>query len=290
MEERKRGAQLVAEILKEPRQILATILLANLFVTVFSTSLAEGMAADFFGPRGLQICILAMSVIILVFCEIVPKVIGVSRAEKIVLFAVYPLKFFMVVLAPIRLTFLKIANGLLRHVLPKQPMKEPLGVEHFKTAIQMGEQDGVIGSDEAMMLQGILGLKDKRVEELMTSREKIFAFEVNTSLSVVYEEIQRRKISRIPVYQEDLDHVVGVLYAKDLIIQEIVELRAIQIYDLLRPPYFVQSDMRADQLLRSFKSQRLHLALVLGPSQELRGLVTLEDVMESVVGRSLRAA
>ena len=288
VEEKKKGAVLVSELLREPRKILATLLLSNLFVNVFSTSLAEGIAADLFGPKGLEICIVVMSLTILIFCDLVPKVVAVSKAETVALWVALPLKLFMFVLTPIRVVLLRVANMFIDRIMPKgTPKKEPLSAEQLKTAIYMGHQEGILSPEESAMLGGILELKYKTVKELMTPREKIFAFEIGTPLLTIYEEIRKRKISRVPIFREDLDGVVGILYAKDLIMQEIIELKAIQIYDLLRAPFFIQESMHLDQLIKEFRTQGLHIALVLDKEKKLSGLITLDDLMEIIVGQVL---
>jgi putative hemolysin len=288
IEEKKKGAILVSELLKEPRKILATLLLSNLFVNVFSTSLAEGIASDLFGPKGLEICIVVMSLTILIFCDLVPKVIAVSKAETVALGVALPLKFFMFILTPIRVVLLKVASVFIDFIMPKgAPQKEPLSAEQLKTAISMGYQEGVLSSEESAMLGGILELKYKIVKELMTPREEIFAFEMQTPLLTIYEEIRKRKISRVPIFRKDLDDIVGILYAKDLVMQEIVELRAIQIFDLMRTPMFIQESMRLDHLLKEFRRQGLHMALVQDTNKKLSGLITLDDLMETVIGQVL---
>lgn len=285
-EEKKKGASLVSQILKEPRKILATILLANLFVTVLSTSLAEGMSVKWFGPQGLEICIGVMSLLILVFCEIVPKVVAVSHAERVALRIAPLLKWVMWGVAPIRILFLKVANGFI-HVLLKNrsiPHKDPVHREQLKTALQMGHQEGILQLEEFKMLEGILDLNGRTVQEVMTPREKVMAFELQTPISSVYEVLKRKRLSRIPVYRKTLDEVLGILYAKDLVMQEILEWRAIQVYDLLREPYFISPLLALDQLLKEFKIRRLHMALVKDDAGKFLGLITLDDLMGSVIG------
>lgn len=287
-EEKKKGAFVIAQILKEPRHVLATILLANLFVNIFSTSLAEEISLTLFGPKGLQICIIVMTIIILVFCEIVPKVVAVSLSERVALQVAPAIRLVMLIITPIRVLFLKLANRLISWILPKElTSKEPLNSDQLKTAVRLGYQEQILNGQESVMLEGVIELKDKTVKEIMTPRDKIFAFEIETPLLTVYEEIRKRGISRIPIYRKTLDQVVGILYAKDIIMKEILELQAIQIYDLLRSPFFVQEWMRMDKILSEFRTKRLHMALVLGSDGKLTGLITLDDLIEAIVGKSL---
>lgn len=288
MEEKRRGILTVSELLKEPRNLLATILLLNLFVTVLSASLGEGIASHYFGSQGLEICIVVMSLIILVFCEITPKVLAVAHAERVSLLAAPLLTIFMRLSAPVRILFLKVANEVMSRLLPQTPVKkEVMGLEQMMTAVDMGHQDGILSPEETAMLKGILELKDKVVKHVMTPREDIYAFEIGTPLLTIYEEIRKRKLSRVPIYQGSLDQIAGVLYSKDLIIEDIVQLRAIQVIDLLRKPCFVFEDLGLDDLLRNLRNQRLHMAVVLDSGKRVSGIVTLDDIMEVVVGDSV---
>jgi len=288
LEERRNGAALVAQLLNEPREVLATILLLNLFVTVLSTAIAEGLAFRFFGPNGLEICIVVMSILILIFCDITPKVVAVTKAERVALFIAAPLKFFMNISSPVRSVFMKVADRVARFLIPPKPKtKEEMTSDQIITAIQMGHQDGILSEEEAAMLRGILDLNKKVVRDVMTPKDEIFGFEIRTPLLKVYEEIQKRKISRVPIYQDSVDQIAGILYSKDLILEDIVQLRAIQVIDLLRKPYFVPEDMPLDDLLRSLRTQRLHMAVVQDADKKVSGIVTLDDLIEIVFAESV---
>ncbi len=289
LEEKRKGAHLLPVLLKEPRNVLATILLANLFVNVFSTSLGEEISVTLFGEQGLQICILVMSFVILIFCEIVPKVLSVSKSEKISLRVAPGLYFFMKVLTPFRALFMIIADRIIRSLTFKeQPEKKQiLDSDQFNTALRMGMQEGLLSSEEASMIKEILAMKSKRISEVMIPREKIFALEMGTPLPQIYKEIRKKKLSRIPIFKGNLDHIVGILYAKDLIMQEITEFTVIQIYDLLRPPYLVNDQMSLSQLFHMLQTERSHLALVRNDNGQTIGLVTLDDLIESIVVDSL---
>ncbi|MBI1871209.1 MAG: DUF21 domain-containing protein [Chlamydiae bacterium] len=292
-EEKKKGVFLIEQLLHDPQKVLATLLLSNLFVVVFSTALAEEIASTLWGSRGLEICILVMSLVVLIFCEIIPKVIAVSRSEKVSLQVAPALKLVMFLIAPLRKLFLGIAVFFIRPILKKNhPIKESITEsitpEQLKTATEMGHQEGILSIEESHMLDGILELKKKRASELMTPRSKIFAFEIRTPLLTIYQEILDKKFSRIPIFKGELDEVVGILYAKDLIMKEVVELAAIQIYDFLRNPFFVSDSIKADILLKSFKSRRQHIALCRDEYQKISGLITLDDLTEAIVGKTAR--
>ena len=289
LDEKKRGASTVAEVLKEPRNLLATILLSNLFVTVFATTLAEGMASDLLGSRGLEISITVMSIVILIFCEIIPKILAVSKAEQVSLWVSPILKIFMAAITPLRRFFMGIANRIMDKWIPshRHQVKEPLSTEQLLTAVQMGRDDGILSEDEAAMLHGILDLRHKKVSDVMTPRRDVFGFDVATPLAAIYEEIRKQKYSRVVIYENNMDRVLGILYAKDLLMQEIFEMKAIQIFDLLRKPFFVGQDQFLDQLLKEFRSRRLHLALVNDVNHKWVGLVTLDDIFEVAIDPSL---
>lgn len=249
------------------------------------------MSAGLFGERGLEICIWVMSFLILVFCEIVPKVVAVSNAEKVSLRAAPLILFFVVLLTPVRVLFLGVANIFIRFLTPKGKSEKDhvSNPDRLKAALQMGVQEEILSREEASMLEEILAMKGRKVSEVTTPKEKIFGIEMDTPILKIYEQVRQKRFSRIPVYKKDLNHVIGILYAKDLIMREITEFAVIQIYDLLRPPYFVDESMTLDQLFRTFKKERSHMSLVVNPEGQLLGLVTLDDLIEDVVVDSLES-
>jgi CBS domain containing-hemolysin-like protein len=156
--------------------------------------------------------------------------------------------------------------------------------EDIQTLMQEGEEEGIIGREEHDMIDGVLELGDTRVREIMVPRTAMRALEKETPLAAVLSFVVREEHSRIPVYEGDLDHIIGVLYTKDLLRHWGAVAGQVRLADLLRPAFFIPEAKPAHDLLTEFKLRRVHMAIVVDEFGGTAGLVTIEDVLEEIVG------
>ncbi|MDP3980989.1 MAG: hemolysin family protein [Chlamydiota bacterium] len=280
--EKGKSARVLSQLLKNPKKILIGVLAGNLFVNILASSISERVFSQWFLTWGLGFSVIAMTVLLLVFGEIIPKVISIHIAERWALAVAYPLKGIMFLASPVNRLLIWLNDWLVHHLMTRESMH--ITTEELHTAVDVGHQAGVLDPRESKMIQGIIGLGKRTVKEFMRPRDEIFACDIHEPMDIIYDKIRQHKFSRIPMYKDNLDEIAGILYGKDLVMKEITQFRAIQVYDLLRAPFFVPELMKGDHLFREFRKRRNHMAIVVDEFGSVSGLVTLEDVMEEIVG------
>lgn len=262
---------------------LATILVTNNFVNVTIIMLCNyvfGKVIDFGNAYWLQfLCItVLLTFLLLLFGEIMPKVFARQNPLAFCRRVVNGILFARKIFWPIETVLLKsrvIAERLLRndtHVL---------SVDELEQALELTDKDEI--RDEKSMLQGIIRFGDETVKEIMTSRKDVVDIDIKTPFSRVIKCIVENNYSRIPVYQDNSDNIRGVLYIKDLLLH-IGKPDTFRWQSLIRPPYFVPETKKVDDLLREFQDNRVHIAIVVDEFGGTSGIVTLEDVLEEIVG------
>ncbi|NPA48637.1 MAG: HlyC/CorC family transporter [Thermodesulfobacteria bacterium] len=279
----RKSCRLAVELLRSPRQVLATILIGNEFSDIISSSVATMLLVDLFGPRGELIAYPLMTIVLFLAGDLIPKVIGFRKRERMACFLAPVMKTFIYVFSPIRVLMLSFTNAFLR--LFGLPTREEAGLseEDLLHLVEESYRSGLLGEQEKRFIYGLLESENVPVSAIMTPRRDIFALEDGPITEELLHIIKKRRFSRIPVYRGDLDHVIGVLHVKDLLRWQL-ERRAKRLADLVRPPFFVPEMMKVRTLLEEFQKRRLKFALVVDEYGTIVGLVTLEDVLEELFG------
>ena len=280
---RKRSGRLVARLLSRPQRLLITIVLANMLVNISSSVMAENVAASVLGAYGWIISSFLMIVLILLFGEITPKIIAIQNAEKVSVRVAPVIDAVSIVVSPLRWIVKKINDVFIRLVVGARPRAMVFTREEIKTAVDMGKEEGVVDKQEEEMIHGVIGVANKKVREIMNPRGDIFAFDVATGIEQVVHEVRKKPFSRIPVYRESLDDILGIMYVKDLVRMG-GDLKKVKLDEVVRPAYFVPGTKGADDLFDEFRKQRIHLAIVTNEYGQVEGLVTLEDILEEIFG------
>lgn len=281
--ERKPKDSAIQKLRDDNERTLATILVTNNFVNVTIIMLCNyvfGKVIDFGNAYWLQfLCItVLLTFLLLLFGEIMPKVFARQNPLAFCRRVVNGILFARKIFWPIETVLLKsrvIAERLLRkdtHVL---------SVDELEQALELTDKDEI--RDEKSMLQGIIRFGDETVKEIMTSRKDVVDIDIKTPFSRVIKCIVENNYSRIPVYQDNSDSIRGVLYIKDLLLH-IGKPDTFRWQSLIRPPYFVPETKKVDDLLREFQDNRVHIAIVVDEFGGTSGIVTLEDVLEEIVG------
>lgn len=281
--ERKPKDSAIQKLRDDNERTLATILVTNNFVNVTIIMLCNyvfGKVIDFGNAYWLQfLCItVLLTFLLLLFGEIMPKVFARQNPLAFCRRVVNGILFARKIFWPIETVLLKsrvIAERLLRndtHVL---------SVDELEQALELTDKDEI--RDEKSMLQGIIRFGDETVKEIMTSRKDVVDIDIKTPFSQVIKCIVENNYSRIPVYQDNSDNIRGVLYIKDLLLH-IGKPDTFRWQSLIRPPYFVPETKKVDDLLREFQDNRVHIAIVVDEFGGTSGIVTLEDVLEEIVG------
>ncbi len=270
-----------------PNRVLTAILIGNNTVNVAATTLVAYMAieyADFhhFG-RGAAgtVASIAVTFVLVVFGEAIPKITGRSHSTVMATWLIIPIYLFDRLLTPLTWAFSQFVSLLFPRLGQTSLVK--VTEEDVKQLLEMGHKAGTIQEDEQQMIHSIFKFSDTQVKEVMIPRTDMFSVDIATPLDDLLDLVVQNGYSRVPVYKGSLDNIVGIIHTRDLLsIWKNHDLIVLQ--DLLRKPYFVPESMRVDRLLPEFRKGRFHLAIVVDEYGGTAGLVTMEDLVEEIVG------
>jgi CBS domain containing-hemolysin-like protein len=277
---REKGSRTLMSQLAHPQEMLITILVGNMVVNIFASSYAAGLCYRSFGKYGIFLSTGIMTFVILIFGEITPKTFAVQNPETFVRHAALPLNFFSKVITPVREALRFLARG----VLPATA-EHTGGVseEDLRAAVQVGHGEGALAPSERKIMDNILDLNRVVVREVMTPRTEIFSIEVGRPIEEVVRQAKTKGYSRIPVWRESEEQIVGMLHIRDLLAAKTAPEKGWA--SRIRPVDFIPETKRVVDLLRELQSKQIHAAMVIDEYGSLAGLVTLEDILERVVGQ-----
>jgi putative hemolysin len=297
-DEGDKRAKRVARMTDRPGRLLATIQLGITFIGFLAAAFAgasiAGQLAGWLGDFGplsgsadvlaLLIITLIVSLVTIVFGELVPKTLALAHAERYALALARPVEVMGVILSPVVWFLTTVTHGITRLLGVGDVTDEAITSEELRILVERGSEQGTIEAEEEQMIGGVLELGEQRAHEVMVARVDMVSLAVDASLSEIIETIVGEGHSRIPVYEDNIDNIIGLLYAKDLLPYLVGEDRPPSIRRLLRTPLFVPESMLVDDLLRSLQRRRVHIAVVLDEHGGTAGLVTIEDLLEEIVG------
>jgi putative hemolysin len=282
------SATRVAKIVEQPEKFLATVLLGiNFFetaVATLGTIITVGLIRD--TNWAVAVATIVITVVTLVFAELVPKSLAVRYGERLALRYVRPIEVISTLLYPLVYILNHIGVRFTRLVGEDEIPKPTISEEEFHTAISIGEAEGVMEGDEAEMLHKVFEFTDSPVSKIMVPRTEIAWVEQGTKLKDFLELYAKRRYSRFPVYRDNTDNVVGVLHAKDVLLKltDESDSRDSAIDDLVRPAYFVPENKRLGELLAEMKDGGYHAVIVVDEFGGIAGMVTLGQLTEEIVG------
>jgi putative hemolysin len=291
-------ARRVGRMTERPGRMLATIQLGITFIGFLAAAFAGASIAGQLASRlrdigplsasadilALLIITLVVSLFTIVFGELVPKTLGMAHAERYSLMLARPMDVLGRILAPVVWFLTTVTHGMTRLLGVRDIPDDAITSEELRILVERGGEQGTIEAEEEQMIGGVLELGERRVHEVMVARVDIVALSVDAALGEIVEVIVSEGHSRIPVYDGSMDNIVGMLYAKDLLPYLVGEDRPPAIRRLVRTPLFVPESMLVDDLLHSLQRRRVHLAIVLDEHGGTAGLITIEDLIEEIVG------
>lgn len=279
----------ILAMLNKPRRLLATILIGNTFANIVSSVLAAVLAGKIALYYDLStfviyaIQILVLTFMILILSEITPKIIAINNPLKVARRMTGFINVNYILLAPISKL---IANSTLslEKNLPKPDNR--MTAQDLRTMAEMGEKEGSIKGDEREIIENVIEFGNTTVREIMTSRVNIVAVNVQASLSEVISQIREKGLSRMPLYENDLDTILGVIYSKDVLpyINSNLNQSGINWKTIARKALFIPATKKLDDLLRDFQHEKTHIAIVVDEYGGTEGIVTLDDILEEIVG------
>lgn len=270
--------------LHKPNRVLTTILIGNNVVNTLSAAIATVIAEDIFGNFAIGIATGVMTLLILVFGEVTPKTFARYNAVKLAPWMMYALMPAYWLLSPFVISLSWLVAGIVRLIGGNTTSGPTATHEDIDFIIRLGQQEGVLKKDEGELLESALDFRDTIVREVMVPRPQIASFEKSDSLDEVLAQIQEHGHSRWPVYDENIDNVIGILHSKDLFKVLAAKPAHFSLTDYVRPALFVPDTMKVSHLLKEFQHGRAHLAIVVDEYGSSVGVVSLEDVLEELVG------
>lgn len=273
---------------ENPDRILVTTLIGNNIVNISASVIAATLTYRCLHRIGATLVTGIMTFVVLVFCEIIPKSLAKKYSEKIAYYFTFPVMFFCIILTPVAKflmgishLFIRLFGGRIDNIIPV------ITEEDIKAMVIAGEEEGIIEEEERDMIDSIFELGNKMVREIMTPRVNIVAVEENTTPEEVMMVMAREGYSRIPVYRESIDRIIGIVYIKDIIAHKIEgsdRIEGIQIKDIMRETYFVPESKKVNELMRELQEKKMQMAIVVDEYGGTAGLVTMEDLVEEIVG------
>jgi putative hemolysin len=246
--------------------------------------LATSLAIHYFGSAGVGIATGAMTLLVLVFGEITPKSLAAQHSEFLSLKIVGIINFFVVIFNPIVFILLFFTNGLIRLLGGKPGRTQPFITEdELKTMVNVSHEEGVLEVEEKEMIYNVFEFGDSQVKDVMTPRTDMIALEVGVTHDKIIDTFKAEQFSRIPIYQETTDNIIGILYIKDLIFKS-SENTVFDIHEYMREPYFTFEFKKTTELFQELRAKRIPMAIVLDEYGGTAGIVTVEDLIEEIVG------
>ncbi|WP_378945018.1 HlyC/CorC family transporter [Paracoccus sp. R86501] len=289
------GAQAAIAVSSDSERLIGAILLGNNVVNILSASLATALFTRILGGSGVAIATIVMTVLVLIFSEVMPKTYAISAPEKVASLVARPIRLITVILSPIVTVVRLIVRGMLSIFgLKTDPTSHMFSVEEeIAGALSIGHAAGAVHKEDRDRLLGALDLGNRTVEEIMLHRSEIQMIDADLPPEKILDTILASPHTRLPVYRDERENVVGVVHAKDLLravnraVREAGDPTAAARFDIMSvvmSPYFVPETSALDEQMREFLKRRTHFALVVDEYGSLRGLITLEDILEEIVG------
>lgn len=282
--EGRRGAKKALHIAENFDQTLTTLLVGNNLVNIAAATLSSQIAIQLYGPNlGVFISTFVVTFLVLIFGEIMPKSFAKEFAESYTLKTAGVLFLLVGLFKPITWLFIKLKNFV--SVFFKNKEREPsVTEEEIKVLVQMSEDEGVIDEKERELVHRSLEFDDIIVDEIIKPRPDMVAVEVNDSVDEIKEVFFKERFSRIPVYEGNIDNIIGILSERDFLTEYIRRYDKMDIRSLLRDPLFVVQSMKISVLLPELQKKKVHMAIVIDEFGGTAGLITLEDILEEIVG------
>ena len=285
-EKKGRMGRIVNSLLEKPRELLITIYIGNEFVNIAVSVVVTSIAINIFGSLGVGVAIGIGTLLLLVFGDIIPKSISIKFAQPYALFSAYPLKAFAKLVQPAQKLFsvwterIICSMGVLPHGLKESPITD----EEFRAMVEVGEGEGVIDSDEKELIQNVIEFGETTVEEVMTPKIDMFTVNIEDSLDDILPRIIENFYSRVPVYGLKEEGILGILFTKDLTRLKHLPREKVSLKSILHPSISVPQSKKIKEMLEEFRKLKKHMAIVLDEYGSVCGLVTLEDIIEELVG------
>jgi Mg2+/Co2+ transporter CorB len=283
-------ARLVNNLLKEPERLIGVVLLGNTLVDILAASLASGLAVILIGPAGVAYATAVMTILIVIFAAVLPKTYAFAFADRLALFVAPLMRVMIAVLNPAT----RAIQVIVRMVLQLTPTSRDDAANileahaEIRGTIELQKIEGAVAKRDAAMLGGVLDLKDLKVLDIMVHRTKMQTINIGEEPEKVIDEVLKGQFTRVPLWKDEPENIVGVLHTKDLLLalsRASWDVAKIDIAAVAAQPWFVPDTTSVANQLNEFLRRKAQLALVVDEYGEVQGLITLEDILEEIVGQ-----
>jgi Mg2+/Co2+ transporter CorB len=291
-----RGAKRALALTEDTERLIGAVLLGNNLVNILAAALATSLFTRLFGDSGVALATLVMTLLVLIFAEVLPKTYAISNSEGAASFVSAPIRALVIIFAPIVATVRITVRAILRLFGAKMTGldEDDAAQKEIAGAIALSHSEGNFEKDERDRLLGALDLKDREVEEIMLHRSDIEIIDAAASPQDIVTQSLASRYTRLPIFKDEPENIIGVIHTKDLLreVDKLVRgedggpdaIDRLNIIDIAREPYFVPETTPLDDQMREFLLRKAHFALVVDEYGDLQGLITLEDILEEIVG------
>jgi Mg2+/Co2+ transporter CorB len=285
----ERRAAVVARLLESRERLLGALLLGNNLVNIAASAMATGLLLAWFGDVGVIYATALMTVLVVVFCEILPKTAAIDAPDRVALKVARPMAVMVALLSPVLAGVNVLVRGLLALAGVRIGESEPILSAHdeLRGAVDLLHREGSVEKQDRDMIGGLLELRDLTVADVMIHRTEVIAVDVGLPPEEAINEVLAAPVTRVPLWRDKPENIVGILHAKDLLhaLQKIGgDAAKIDLMEVARPAWFVPEIRPVSEQIKAFRRRRTPLALVVDEYGEFMGLVTLEDILEEIVG------
>ena len=278
-------AKNLLKLIDNKNDLISSILVGNNIVNILASVLATALLIDYFGSEGIFYSTLVMTCLIVIFAEVLPKNIALIKADRFALFFSWPLTVFVKIFYPVNL-ILKFLNHLVYKIFGIDQKNSAHSVtEDIRNMIDMHEDEGDLHKDESEMINAILDLKEITVEKIMTHRKNIFSLNLNET-EKIYSTIAKSSFSRIPIWEDNPNNILGIIHAKNILsnLDNDGKIDLKKIKEGIIQPWFIPETTKVKDQLNEFIKRKEKIAFVVDEYGELMGLISLEDIIEEIVG------
>jgi putative hemolysin len=291
MERKKKKALKLQKILQNPRDLIIAILIGNNIANVAASAMATAVMLEFLKGMGLENLAIMMAIVtgimtllLLTFGEIIPKTLALKNPEALSLFITKPILFVLLIFKPFIILFRHISSGVSKILgISEDEADKIITYEELNTLLKISEEEGLLEKEENRMINSIFKFSDTVVREIMTPRTDAICLNINSSITDVINIIIEKGHSRLPIFEDKIDNIIGILYAKDLLTVD-KDNPPQNLRKFLREANFIPESKNIEELLQQMKTAKFHMAMVVDEYGGMAGLVTLEDIIEEIIG------
>ncbi len=280
-------AKVIDHLLNEKELTIGTILLGNTIINITCSALLTAIVINFFGNEGVFLLTITMTFCILLFCEVLPKTYAMQNPEKFTSFSAYFVLFFVKIFSPLTSGIQFIVNLILKLCGPHKDREVISAADAMRNIIVLHRSEGTMLKQDLDMLNSILDLAETEISEIMTHRRNLFSLDIDRNKEELIREILTSSHSRVPLWQKEPDNIIGVVHVKNLINalrEKDNRTEEVNITQVMSKPWFIPESTPLSVQLHNFRKNRKHLAVVVDEYGALQGIVTLEDILEEIVG------